>query len=464
MVARRASAYLALAAVLAAMPEGCPVRADAAPIVLQTLAKPGSDEYRLLEAVLAKFNKRRPGMQVSLAGGRLKLDYLMRRILAGEAAEVVEVRADEVTSLVERGAVSRLTADCMSPYLDCHPATWGQGMVDKKLYAVPWAARPMLLLYNRAALREAGLRGDQPLETWDQLLQAAERLTRDTDGDGVKDVYGFALAGKCSADLGRHYAVFLAQLGVPLLESREGAWYFNLGSRQGRRVMGFLLELQNYAPPECVVTDNEAALEQFRSGKAAMVMADPGGLACSGGVLREDQVGVAPGPAPAEGETRCDAGFRYVCIPAFVRGSRKEAALELVRFIAGADAQEIVARGVDGCTPVISVRSEVLRGEWYVGRPRLRCFAGALQHTAPVFPPLIWQGKCLEDWLGGIHSLLIGDRRSVQQVADMAQEKGNQALSCLYTTVGHPSLTVVLGMSVVGVLVFVVVAYAVSER
>jgi len=112
----------------------------------------------------------------------------------------------------------------------------------------------------------------------------------------------------------------------------------------------------------------------------------------------------------------------------------------------------------------ISIRREFLEGDLYAHDPRLQAFARAIRRTGPLFPSLIWQGKCSKDWLGWIHSALVDDRRTADAVAVIAQRKGNQALSCLYTTIGHPTLTMKLGMLTVGMIVFIAVAYVVARR
>jgi len=176
------------------------------------------------------------------------------------------------------------------------------------------------------------------------------------------------------------------------------------------------------------------------------------------------EIAAAPMPAPAEGVTRSDVSFRYMCVPAFVRGERRAAAARLATFMAGPEAQEIVARGLHDTTPAITVRQELLEGDFYGQRPQLHTFARAIRSASPVFPSLVWEGKCSKDWLGWIHSALVDDRRSVDEVVTLAQEKGDQALSCLYTDIGHPSLTIQLGMVTAGMLVFAAVAYIVARR
>jgi len=458
---------VALAVALAAS-QGCGGDDRGTALTFQTMAEPGSETYLLLEAMLAEFTKQHPDVRVRLTGDRLKLEYLLNEIIAQDVADVVEVDAGEVGFLAGRGAVRDLTADCSPLGPTLQRQAWSLGEITdeadaERVYAVPWAARPKLLLYNKAAFREAGLPDDAPPDTWEELIQVSEKLTRDIDGDGRPDSYGFALAGKRSPDLGHLFATCLAQFDVPLLQIREGRWTFNIDTESGWRVMTqFLLPLKKSAPPACVVTDEAAALEQFRSGLTAMVIAGPAGLH-AGPDSDPDAVGVAYVPVPTYGLTRSDVEFRLVCIPAFVRGRRYETAMKLVKFIAGKVAQDIVARGLDGCRPVVSVHNEVLAGPDYADR-RFAMFAGASGNAVPAVPAPVWQGKCAKDWIGGIQSILLDDPRGVDEVLTVSQEKGDEALSCLFTNIGHPSWTMRLGMIAAAAFVFAAISYAISRR
>jgi len=461
--------YLALFTLFAAVWQGCGDSGKVTELRFHTLATPGSQEYKLLQAILAEFNRLHREIPVTLVGARPNQEHLTRHIIARRAADVFELDAGEVSILAGRGAVQRLTtADLISLGRECEPNAWHLGHWGNDLYAVPWAARPKLLLYNRAAFREAGLPDDKPPQTWQEFIDAAKKLTRGAGRRRGADRYGFALAGKLAPDLGKHFATFVAQLGRGLLLFREQRmrWIFNPDRGQGQRVMDLLLELQKSSPPECVVSDDARALEQFRAGRAAMVISGPSGLHLGPGAPSRFEIGVGRVPRPADGRDRCYVQFRLASIPAFVEGAHRDAAVKLLKFLAGRKAQEMVARGVAGCTPVLSIRRELLAGDGYARRPRLRTFAQSLRDATPVVPSLIWEGKCLKDWLGAIHSLLIpvDDGRGVAEAVGTAYKKGDRALSCLYTDIGHPSATMTLGMSLVGLLVFVAVAYVISRH
>jgi len=61
---------------------------------------------------------------------------------------------------------------------------------DGKVYQLPYKANPQMLIYNRALLKEAGVR---PPRTYSEFLDAAARLTRDRDGDGRTDQWAVGL-------------------------------------------------------------------------------------------------------------------------------------------------------------------------------------------------------------------------------------------------------------------------------
>ena len=52
-------------------------------------------------------------------------------------------------------------------------------MVDGKVYGVPMEVEPMAMYYSVAAFEEAGLNENDVPKTWDQLLEAAKKLTTD---------------------------------------------------------------------------------------------------------------------------------------------------------------------------------------------------------------------------------------------------------------------------------------------
>ena len=79
-----------------------------------------------------------------------------------------------------------------------------ESVVGGKTYGVKEHATTTALFYNRTLFREAGLDPDNPPRTWKEWLEAAEALTKDVNGDGIPDQYGFGIPplGESGSDVG----------------------------------------------------------------------------------------------------------------------------------------------------------------------------------------------------------------------------------------------------------------------
>jgi multiple sugar transport system substrate-binding protein len=71
------------------------------------------------------------------------------------------------------------------------------GKIMGRQFFFPWSSDPGLLMYNASYLQEAGLVLPEKLAksnqwTWDSFLNYAKRLTRDVNGDGKPEVYGYS--------------------------------------------------------------------------------------------------------------------------------------------------------------------------------------------------------------------------------------------------------------------------------
>jgi len=62
---------------------------------------------------------------------------------------------------------------------DFYPDVLATRIVDDKVFGLPMEVEPMAMYYDKAAWKEAGLTDTDIPETWDQLLEVAQRLTND---------------------------------------------------------------------------------------------------------------------------------------------------------------------------------------------------------------------------------------------------------------------------------------------
>lgn len=84
---------------------------------------------------------------------------------------------------------------------------------DGKTWGVPWASEPLVMFCDREIFEDAGR---APPRSWDELLTAVEHFTKDTDGDGLVDQFGLAIAD--DEDVGFVILTLLLEMGGTLFD------------------------------------------------------------------------------------------------------------------------------------------------------------------------------------------------------------------------------------------------------
>ena len=65
--------------------------------------------------------------------------------------------------------------------------------IGARSYAVPDEFTTLALYYNKEMFANAGLNPERPPESWQEFVDYAKKLTKDMDGDGKPEQYGFAM-------------------------------------------------------------------------------------------------------------------------------------------------------------------------------------------------------------------------------------------------------------------------------
>jgi multiple sugar transport system substrate-binding protein len=165
----------------------------------------GPDAQPGWEAIITEFNKEYPDITVKLvaATGNNWGDYLnsvATLIAGGEKLDLMWVATEGVQLLVNQLKIAVPLDDYMErdkeelkEYLsDVNPQLLDAFKVDGKQYQLPYSWNPMVIYYNTARLKEAGL--EPPKSDWsrDEFLKYAQALTVDSDNDGTPEKYGYA--------------------------------------------------------------------------------------------------------------------------------------------------------------------------------------------------------------------------------------------------------------------------------
>lgn len=150
---------------------------------------------------------------------------------------------------------------------DYPKAVWNASVMEGKRYGMPLDIHPLGLYYNVDLLHEAGFLG--PPETMDDFLKIAQACTKDLDGNGQPDQWGYATTKMMNANI---FMSFLYQFGGKMV-SADGAGP-GYETPEGVKTLQFMSDLvhkykvcpSNLSPDEDIVMFKQNKLALYIQG------------------------------------------------------------------------------------------------------------------------------------------------------------------------------------------------------
>ncbi len=267
-----------------ASPVKAPAKGSQQPVTLRLsdwhLTEPHWE--KALKEMMVVFEKENSDIQVLLepvAYAEKETRYTSE-IQTGAGPDLIHLHGFSIRAFIEKGFVYDIT-----PFVKQEGKTaWGGEFLDTwypetvelmkyqdKYYALPSDYMSMVLFYNKSLFKEAGLDPNKPPKTWDEFLTYAKALTRDRNGDGKLDTWGFGTVG--SVDPGFELRA------TPILLS-HGATYLTpdnkcsaLNSPEAKEAFKFYISLvteHKVVPPGVTAQNPGNVRQQMASGQIAM--------------------------------------------------------------------------------------------------------------------------------------------------------------------------------------------------
>jgi multiple sugar transport system substrate-binding protein len=146
--------------------------------------------------IIGNFEKIRPTIRVRLITGEDAKRLTM--IAADIPADIMPVDPEELSFYASKGLLmplERFTSTDPGFRLSGYFANMvAMCRYQGALYSLPSTFSPVAIYYNRDLFDEAGVGYPDETWDWDKFVAAARKLTRDRDGDGRTDQYGFAVS------------------------------------------------------------------------------------------------------------------------------------------------------------------------------------------------------------------------------------------------------------------------------
>lgn len=278
--------------------------------------------------LVSKFEKQNPGIKVEAENipWNSYYDNLYTSIIGGNAPDAAMVKMFAQPRLIEMGALEPIGSriDAWPGKADIQEnlfnLTMGQ---DGKAYYLPLQYVVLYLYYRADMLDQLGLKVPT---TCDEFRDAAKKLTRDTNGDGQPDVYGFGFrGGKGGHD---HWAsLTLSRKGVDLEKGMETP-----AAIAGTQFVVDLFRKDHVFPPSAPNDGFKEIIGAFKAGKTAMTIHHIGSSNDMVQVLG-DKVSAAPVPECGGGRWT-SFGDEETAI--FAASKHKDAAWKWISFLSTA--------------------------------------------------------------------------------------------------------------------------------
>jgi multiple sugar transport system substrate-binding protein len=277
-------------------------------------------EQKLLQQTLDDFEAKHPNIDVKLEViSEQYMDVIKTRLIGGEGPDVFYLDAFEAPALIETGVLEPLDEyvtdefdidDFEKQLLDAFKGP------DGKIYGFPKDYSTLVLFYNKKMFAEAGV---EVPKTWDELREAAKKLTKGTE------VYGFGVA----PELARLYYIAESKGGKVVTD--------NKASFADSKVVEALQPIVDmHLKDKSAAQPNEVGAgwggEMFGQGKAAMVIEGNWAIPFLADTFPNIEYGTAEVPTIDGKKGTMAYTVAYVMNK---DSKKKEAAWELISYLTG---------------------------------------------------------------------------------------------------------------------------------
>lgn len=376
------------------------------------VSEPGYDKAQEL---VAAFEAANPDITVKLQSnpyGGLE-GKVMIALRSGNPPDLIEVQTSWVPSYITTDTLAPMqeAIEATTPLTDFIEAPIASASLDGNLYALPFQAESIAMLYRKDFFREAGLDPEKPPRTWAEMIEASKALT---DPSATPPRYGYGIAGGGPEGQGNTLYRSLPYLwmngGGILSEDGTEVIINSPESVEGIKFYTDMYTALQVAPPSTLENDSQQLRRLFMSGAIAMYQGTPTEIDRFAESAPDLDYGVGILPYPEGKATSALLGGWAFIMPS--AGPNPEDTKKLVSFLASAENVGAYTRTF----PTINAALDLPR----FADPRLDAFKEMLQNGRPQPPVAEWL-EISAIYYRYVQEILLGE--DAQSAMDSAAEE-----------------------------------------
>ena len=310
-----------------------PLSAQAQDVQLTYLTHWAPDTVALLEEAAGAYSAAHPGVTISVRA--VPFGDLLTTIRSGgtDGPTIASIYDLWLPALVKDGLVAPAPDAVAADVTGNWPAgIAAAASVDGKVYGIPNEINVYALNYNKKLFEEAGIAG--PPKTWDELKDAAAKLTDESAGR-----QGFSMINSWAAGVVHPFASLLVSNGGQLIEDGKP----RLDSKQALETFELYESLIESGSTVAAMGTADANttgpfLDNFVSGKSGMIiMANWWESALKGGMGDGfENIGTAPIPVGPSGDTPRSISYSWqTVVNAGADPAQQEKAWDFLTWLTG---------------------------------------------------------------------------------------------------------------------------------
>ena len=299
---------------------------------------------------------------------------------------------------------------------------WQLGVVNQKVYGVPWLGHSMGLIYNKQLLEQADV-DPAGIKSLDDLAAACKKVEENTEAKGI------GLVGANHNDVSWMVNQFIYGFGGSLVSS-DGT-QVTINSQNAKDAIDFYKnELGQYAQKTWTSDTGVEVMDYFRNQQIAFEIQGLWGITdiwkngskFETGVIRLEEIGLYP-----------EIGPMMLVLQPQLSEEKKAAAIEFIQYLVSQKAQEMIMEGEyspehDSYYPFrLPVRKDISKSMVFRKYPEFAVFLSGFNQPSIDVPVPLWQRIKDEYYAPGLHSVMEGSM-TVDEFLQQIENKGNKIL------------------------------------
>jgi multiple sugar transport system substrate-binding protein len=314
---------------------------EGAKIILRVGTGDSGEGLNPHQEIIARFEKENPDILVQLeaVAGSDYYTRLLTQMAANNAPDILQIGDDAVPMFVDKNAFLPLDEFITGDYpLDTSiylPGVLEPGQYQGQQWLLAKDFTPLAVYYNKKIFDQYNVPYPTDDWTWEEFLQVAQDLTKDTDNDGKTDLWGVQLHANWTSG----FEYWVAAAGGQLI-SEDGTKYVGfMDSPETVNAVQFYADLYNkyqVAPPPADLGAWAGGNAEFDNGKAAMRLF---GRWPQAGLLKNPNVELGT-VLPPTGAKQADVLF-WGGFGIFSGSKNPEAAWRFLKFYVGEEGSQV---------------------------------------------------------------------------------------------------------------------------